>query len=204
MTITEIKKVGKGLRYSVYVDEHFEGTFEAEILAKYKLKTGQEVTRNEFEKIKIANGDYVCFDRALGCLEKGMKTEKMVFDYLKQKAYPEECIARAINKLKDYGYINDTVFAETFIKTYCASKGRKKLKYDLLAKGVASEVIEDKLAECVSEEEQLASCKKLADKYLKNKTLDAKTKQKLYNHLASKGFDFGVISKTLGGLNDWD
>ena len=29
--ITEIKKIGKGLRYDVFVDEQFLGTFEAEI-----------------------------------------------------------------------------------------------------------------------------------------------------------------------------
>lgn len=41
MQITEIKKVGKGFRYHVYVDENFVGTFEAEVLAKYKWKQGR-------------------------------------------------------------------------------------------------------------------------------------------------------------------
>ena len=109
MQITEIKKVGKGFIYNVYVDENYIGTFEAEILAKYKWKTGQEISQEEIDKVKIVNGDLAFFDRALGVLEKSMKTEKMLKDYLKEKGYPEECIDRAIDKLKDYGYINDEI-----------------------------------------------------------------------------------------------
>ncbi len=197
MEITEIKKVGKGLRYKLFVDEKYEGTFEVEILAKYKLKTGQELSRDELDKIKIANGDLACFDRGLGALEKSMKTEKMLYDYLIGKAYPEECIERAIEKLKDYGYIDDGVFAENFIRSYSHIKGRKKLKYDLLGKGVAPEVVEEKLNELVSEEEQFDTCLTLAKKFLKNKEYDQKLKQKLYNHLLSKGYDYSVISQVL-------
>lgn len=202
MEITEIKKVGKGLRYHVYIDDKYEGTFEAEILARYKLKTGQELAREELEKIKIANGDLACFDRGLGALEKSMKTEKMLYDYLVGKAYPEECIERAIEKLKDYGYIDDNVFAENFIRSYSHMKGRKKLKYDLLGKGVAPDIIEDKLNELVSDEEQTEVCLRHAKKYLKNKEFNEKTKQKLYAHLLSKGYDYSCISKVIKEVCD--
>lgn len=202
MEITEIKKVGKGLRYHVYLDNKYEGTFEAEILARYKLKTGQELSGEEFDEIKVANGDLACFDRSLGVLEKSMKTEKMLYDYLLEKAYPEECIERAMEKLKDYGYINDGVFAENYIRTYAHVKGKKKLKYDLLGKGVAPEIVDEKLEELVSEDEQLESCTNIAKKYMKNKEFDQKTKQKLFTHLIGKGFDFNISKVVLRRLED--
>ena len=39
MEITEIKKIGKGKRYYLFVNGNNEGDFESEVLAKYKLKT---------------------------------------------------------------------------------------------------------------------------------------------------------------------
>jgi len=76
MVITEIKKVGKGDRYSLYVDENFIAILETEIVVKNKLKLGQEVDNEFINKLKLENGDYASFDKALTYLEKGMKTEK--------------------------------------------------------------------------------------------------------------------------------
>lgn len=197
MIITEIKKIGKGNRYSLYIDEEFVGAFEAEILAKNKLKTGQELSHDELQRLKIENGDYASFDRALSVLEKSMKTEKGVHDFLMQKGYPEECVERSIEKLKEYGYINDEFFTESYIKTYSFSKGKKKIKYELISKGVDKQIIDEKLADLIEEDEEIESCKRLAKKYLKNKVIDEKTRNKLSNHLAGKGFGYDVISKVV-------
>lgn len=197
MEITEIKKIGKGKRYYLFVNGNNEGDFESEILAKYQLKTGQDIDGEFLKKIKIENGDLASFDRALGYLEKGMKSEKGIKDYLCGKGYPDECIARAVEKLIEYGYINDEVYAENFIRTYSNSKGRKKIKYDLLAKGIGSEIIEEKLEEIFQPEDEVELCHRLAEKFLKNKELDQKTKEKLYRHLASKGFSFDIISSVV-------
>ena len=192
--ITEIKKIGRGDRYHIFLDGEYFGTFEAEILAKASVKTGQSYDEDFYEKLKIENGNYACFNRGLGLLEKTMKTEKMLKDYLRKKGYPKECIERATEKLKSYGYINDEVFAETFISSYKNVKSKRKLLYDLMSKGVDKELIEEKLNEMTNEEDEKEKCVILAEKYMKNKELDIKTKQKLFNHLAGKGFDYSSIS----------
>lgn len=193
--ITEIKKIGKGDRYYLYLDDEFFGVFEAEILARYALKTGQSFDDSFFEKLKFENGDYACFNRGLGVLEKSMKTEKMLKDYLKEKGYPDVCIENAVEKIKSYGYIDDSAFCESYINSYCNNKSKRKLKYDLLAKGVNEDIIDEKLEMIVDDESEYKICLRLATKYLKNKETDLKTKQKFYNHLAGKGFGYNLISK---------
>lgn len=197
MEITEIKKIGKGKRYYLFIDGRNEGDFESEVLARHKLKTGDEIDRESLRKLKVENGDLAAFDRALGVLEKGMKSEKGIRDYLSGKGYLDECIDRAIDKLTEYGYIDDEVYAENFIRTYSLSKGRKKIKYDLLSKGVAGEIVEAKLEEIFQPEDEDELCFRLAEKFLKNKDFDLKTKEKLYRHLASKGFSFDIISSVV-------
>lgn len=200
-TITEIKKIGKGERYYLYLDNEFFGIYEAEILAKKGLKTGQSFNEDFFEKLKIENGNFACFNRGLKVLEKSMKTERMLCDYLKQKGYPLECIESAVKKIKDYGFINDESYCENYIQTYQNSKSKRKMKYDLLAKGIDEETIAIEL-EKIDDEEERKKCLFLAKKYMKNKEFDLKTKQKLYNHLISKGFDYSDINYTWETLKE--
>ena len=83
--ITEIEKIGKGARYRLFLDGELFGIFEAEILAKHCLKSGEEYDDMFFDELLIENGDYACFNRGLSGLEKSTKSEKMLQDYLKEK-----------------------------------------------------------------------------------------------------------------------
>ena len=162
--------------------------------SRYCLKTGDKFEDDFFEKLKIENGDYACFNRGLNVIEKSLKSEKMIYKYLKEKSYPDECIERAIYKLKSYGYIDDGAFCENYINSY-PMKSRKKLKYDLLTKGIDIDLIEKKLNENLNSEMEEEKSFIEAQRYLKNKIYDLKTKQKFYNHMLSKGFDYSQIQK---------
>lgn len=176
------------------MDDEFFGIFEAEILAKHCLKTGQEKDDEFFEDLKIENGNYACFNRGLGVLEKSMKTEKMLRDYLYSKGYPKPCIDYGVNKIKEYGYINDASFCENYVNSYMSSKSRRKMKYDLLAKGVSEDVIDSVFQNLLKDEDERENCIKFGQKFIKNKDFDLKTKQKFFNHLAGKGFNYDDIS----------
>lgn len=204
-TITEIKKIGKGLRYNLYIDGEFFGVYEAEILARHCLKTNQSFDDDFFEKLKIENGDYACFNRGLTLLEKSMKSEKMLIDYLKEKGYPKSCIDRAIEKLKDYGYIDDEKFCENFILSYLNTKSKRKLKFDLLSKGIQESIIDEYLEKLIDKEKESENLYNLAQKYMKNKEFDLKNKQKFYNHFAGKGYDYSLINNAWEKIqNGWD
>lgn len=192
-TITQIEKIGKGERYRLYLDGEFFGVYEAEILVRHCLKSGQEFEEEFFLSLSIENGDYACFNRGLKALEKSMKSKKMLKSYLKEKGYPAQCITKTIEKLEEYGYIDDEAYCENYILSY-SSKSRRKLKYDLLSKGIDEKIIEEKLAMHTNDEEEKEKCKKYAIKYMKGREIDLKTKQKFYNHLAGKGFSFDEIA----------
>lgn len=200
-TITEIKKIGKGLRYNLYLDDQFFGVYEAEILARHCLKTGQSFDDQFFEDLKIENGDYACFNRGLSLLEKSMKSEKMLKDYLREKGYPKACIEKAVDKLSEYGYIDDQAFCENYINSYSSSKSKRKLKYDLLSKGIKEDIIDEKLENLLDEDSEREKLFLLAEKYMKNKEFDLKNKQKFYNHFAGKGYDYGMIANAWEELN---
>ena len=187
MQVTEIKKIGKGKRYYLVLDEYNKFTIEAEVLAKHKIKTFDEIDSEKLNQILLENGELSAFDRALTYLEKNIKTEKGIREYLKQKGFLDESIENAVDKLKEYGYINDEHFAESYIHTYSNKKGKKLLAYELALKGVDRQIVDEKLEELVDTEQEVASCKDILLKYTKGKEIDLKMKQKSYAYLAGKG-----------------
>ncbi len=197
MIITEIKKIGKGERYSIFVDGVFNCTLQAEILVKEKLKTGEDISEERLTSIKLENGRIAAFSQAISYLEKFLRTEKQLREYLKEKGYLDESIDEAIEKLKEYGYINDELFAESYIRTYQNKKGKKKLKFELMQKGVDGEVVSQKLDELLDDDASFDCCLTMLKKYLKNKPVDKKLRAKAFNHLASKGFESSIILKAL-------
>lgn len=202
MIITEIKKVGKGERYSIFIDGIFNGTLEAETMVREKLKTGEEISPERLTQIKLENGKLAAFSRALSYIEKGLRTEKQLRDYLREKGYLEESVDEAIGKLSEYGYIDDRLFAESYIRTYMQRKGKLKLKFELLTKGVEADVAEEALDDILEEDDSLETCRKLLKKYLKSREMDAKLRAKAYAHLAGKGFESDLISKVLNEVKD--
>lgn len=200
MQITELKKIGKGLRYSLKVDDKFEGVFESEILAKYNLKTGQEIDQDFLDSLKNENGNFACFDRALNLLEHGAKTQKQVYDYLKGKGYPQDCITKAMQKLEDYGYLDDQAYANEYVKLYGQKDGEKKIRFALKSKGVNDEQISNAIENFLDNDVQIQTCYNLATKKTKNMELDAKNKQKLFAYLAGRGFSFDIIKSAINKM----
>ena len=206
MIITQIKKIGKGERYSIFIDGNFSCVLETEIIVKNQIKEGQEIDAEKWQDVRLQNGDLSCFSRSLSYLEKTFRTEKQLKDYLREKGFLEESIEKAISKLKEYGYIDDLVYAENYVKTYISKKGSKKIKFELLTKGVDREIVDEALNKIVDEDEERKRCFIFLKKYLKDKILDKKTKAKAYAHLISKGYSSEVVLSAIGRLEDesWD
>ena len=193
MIVTDIKPQAKNSkRVNLYLDGKFYCGLELFTVMKHRVKIGNDYTANEIIDIQIAEEEGVCLNYALNLLSKSVKTEKEIIAKLKKRGYVSEIIDNVIFKLKDYGYVNDEEFAEKYINSYSKNKGKRLLKSELKLKGVSDAIIEDKF---LSVENELETAIKIAEKYVKNKPVDIKTKQKCYKYLLSKGFSY-ADSKT--------
>lgn len=188
MIVTDIKPQAKNSkRVNLYLDGKFYCGLELFTVMKHRVKIGNDYTANEIIDIQIAEEEGVCLNYALNLLSKSDKTEKEIIAKLKKRGYVSEIIDNVIFKLKDYGYVNDEEFAEKYINSYSKNKGKRLLKSELKLKGVSDAIIEDKF---LSVENELETAIKIAEKYVKNKPVDIKTKQKCYKYLLSKGFSY--------------
>ena len=183
MQITEIKQVGKTNKYKIYVDDGFFATLLDEDIVKNHLKSGLEIEEEKLRTICFEGQKRVALDCAMKLLGNYPKTEKELRRYLKEKGYTLDTIDYTCEKLKEYKFLDDSNFADMFIKANKGKKGKRLISFELKQKGVPEHIISLKL-ENLEEE----PCLPLALKFMKGKPKDEKTKQKLYRFLASKGF----------------
>ena len=194
MVITEIKKTKNSTRYHLYVDDKFFGVFLDEILARYGLKTGQDIDESELKEIKKENDEKLAFLMAISYLEKYNVSEKGLKDYLKKKGMDKDAIMHACEKLQEYGYINDENFAKAYFESLKDNKGKRAIANKLKEKGISQEII-DELMQGVDEESEEERAYALTVKFAKNRENNLKNKQKCLAHLIYKGYDYSVAQK---------
>ena len=201
MIITKIKQIARTNRYHIYLDDQWFGIFMDETLAMNKLKTGQEIDKDEIEQIKRENDKKLSFDMAVSYMEKYVVSSKGIKDYLKKKGFDDLTIANTIEKLEEYGYVNDEKFAENYFDSLSASQGKNVIANKLRTKGISKQIIDD-LMQKIDEDTQLENAILLAKKFVKNREKTAKTKQKCIAHLIYKGYDYSVAQKATNVVTD--
>ena len=187
-TVTDIKPQAKNSkRVNLYLDGSYYCGLELFTVLKHRVKIGNVYTEQEIINIQIQEEKQVAFDYAVTVISKSIKTEKEVVKKLEKRGFIQEIITETIEKLKSYGYINDEEYASRYVNTYSKNKGKRLIKNELKLKGV-SETDISTATNLVENEVETAI--KIAEKYVRNKPQDFKTKQKCYAYLISKGFNY--------------
>lgn len=190
MEITELKQIGKSENFRVFLDGNYVCNLSKETLVKNKIVCGMEIDKKTLEDLQFESEKIVAFEKASGYLAKGLKSQKEVFDYLKNKGYMPQICQYVVDKLKGYKYIDDLQYCQNYVKSYQSQKGKKALEYALFQKGIPKDVI----ALATRDLDQNQAAVEIAKKYTKNKEKNLKTKQSLYRYLLSKGFDYSLAN----------
>lgn len=193
--ITDIKQAkGKKARCHIYIDNNFVCTLNEFTIFKYKIKVGQEITQQELENIAFENEASEAFELAVDLISKTQKTRKQVYDYLKSKGYLPKLCENTVDKLASYHYINDEVYAKNYVNCYLNKYGKKKMRFALQQRGIENSIIDKVLEDMQPQEDVVLG---LAIKFMKNKEYTQQNFEKLYRHLASKGFDWDLINNAV-------
>lgn len=130
------------------------------------------------------------------------RSEKEMQAYLSKKKATPEIIEKIISSLKEKKFLNDEMFAKSWIlsRARLKPKGKALLKIELKQKGVANDVIIKVLAE-VQEEipDELVQAKRLITK--KMERMLGKPREEIYakvgGFLARRGFNWDIIKKAI-------
>lgn len=188
-------------RCNIEVDGRFYCGMKLETVIKNRLKAGQTVSADELSRMQLESEKTTAFDKALTHITATAKTEREIRLFLQKKGYLQDVCDYVTEKMKSYGFLDDETYAQTYAKSAGKEKGRRWIAMKLKQKGVSDEAVESALDGLQDETE---SAKRVLEKYLRGKEPDAKTLQKAYAHLLSKGYDYDTAKAALAGLRDED
>lgn len=129
-----------------------------------------------------------------------LRSEKEVYQRLKNKKFDEQIIRETLIFLKDKGFLDDNLFAKSWIDSRLKKPlGIRRIRQELKLKGIGKEIIDARLGEVknnYSEEEVVA---KIVNKRLKRlRDEEPRTaKRRLYAYLMRRGFSTEAASSAL-------
>lgn len=187
LAVEEVTSLEKG-RARITLDNGMQFILYRGEMRQLSLKQGGRISQEQYQYILNDIIGKRVKKRALYLLQKQDRTEKQLYDKLKQNEYPEECIENAIQYVKDYHYIDDARYARNYIRYHQEKKSVQRLKMDLISKGINKVTIEDALdEEFVSDDRQMIA-NLLEKKRFDADKADISVRRKLYQFLLRRGF----------------
>jgi len=125
-----------------------------------------------------------------------LRSEKELCQRLEKKKYSTEIIEKTVSFLKEKGFIDDKYFAKSWIESRVKKPlGIRRLKQELLIKGVDNEIIDNRIKELrenYSEEEVVIRIAK--NRLNKLKGCDPlKARKRIYAYLLRRGFSPEIV-----------
>ncbi len=205
ITKMEIQKINKE-RVNIYIDGEYSLSVNGELVYKENLKKGMEIDLEMLQNLASKEEILRCRESALRIIERNYKTESELRNKLKEKNYNNEAIDFSIEFLKEYNYVNDNAYAKAFIRDKSLSKGKEKIRYELLKKGISKEIIEENMLLYMDEEIEHEAALKIGKKKYKlivrSENDRYKISAKLYRFILSKGYNYDIVKSVVKEIMD--
>lgn len=191
--IEEIKR-NKSTITLVVDGEKIKGV-NVEVAMQHCLRKG-EMDAEAYEAFIKDNDKANCKTYVMTMIARKARTEREVRLKLKEKGFMKASIENAVKIAKQYGYISDADYAVNYVEAGAHRKGAYRLRRELKAKGVADEEIESAVSS-IDAEDEANTATTLAERYMRGKTMDEKTKEKLFRYLCSRGFGYDAVKTAM-------
>lgn len=199
VTAIEVQKRNKE-RANVYLDGEY--AFSLNIMEAAQLRKGQNLSEQEVQTLKDADAVEQTVERALRFLSYRPRSVAEVRRNLLGKDIAESVVEAAIEKLLNFGYLDDHAFAKFWIESRQREKpmGARGLRYELRKKGVADSIINTMLTD-LNEDDSAYNAASSRVRRLRG--TDRQTfKKKLGGYLQRRGFSYGTASDAIRRLID--
>jgi len=170
-------------RVNLYLDGRFAFGLSAKTAADAGLRTGNHLTTEGIAVLLQGEAKERAFLQAFNYLSFRGRSVAEMERYLLGKDHAPETVGTVIQRLRDLHYLDDSVFALSWVENRQRSKprGARLLRTELMQKGIKRDTIDHAISEASGDETPLA--------------LDAARKRAATLRAA----DYGEFSRKLGG-----
>jgi len=198
ITLLEVQKKNKE-RVNVYLDGEF--AFGLNMMDAALLRKGQELDPNAVVELKHKDEIVRAFDQAVKLLARRPYSTQEVRKKLSRKDRPPEVVDAAINRLMQYGYLDDRAFARYWVdnRTRFKPRGRQALGYELRQKGIANSLIDEVLDEHHEEDDAAYRAAESRARRFRGQPKEA-FRQKVGGFLQRRGFNYSTSKAAIQEL----
>lgn len=142
-------------------------------------------------------------DYAFLLLKYRLRSENELRTRLKRKKFPEEVIAKTISFLKEKEFLNDALFAKSWIDARIKRPlGINRIREELKIKGVSREIIQEQLRQLKEDYREADIVKEVAaERFSRMRKLEPlAAKRRLCGYLLRRGFSPDTVYEALRQL----
>lgn len=201
-TITSVTAQAKtrkhlGQRVNVFVDGKYSFALDIQLVEKHNLNPGTVLDAEFLSRLLQEDGDAKATAQALHFMGYRARSVNEVRERLKRDDWPDEVIARVLERLRDQNYLNDENFSAQWVENRSLSRprGARMLQQELRQKGVARETIDASLPDDEAERDNavFALQKQLRSKERAWQNLEEKDRrEKAIQFMMRRGFNYGT------------
>jgi regulatory protein len=193
---------------SVFLDERFAFGMHRDLLLKFELAVGMELSVDV--QSDIARRDAFFKARAVACryLSYRERSTSEVRRRLQRDDYPSEVTDDVLHHLEEAGLVDDRRFATAYAEMRFRSRGYGPIRVhaELRKKGIEPAAVEAVLEDVFAERDELLDRAREAGakrwEVLTKASTVLERKKKVYDHLARRGYRFDMIRRVVDELED--
>lgn len=141
-------------------------------------------------------------DCALSLLEYRDRTEWELSGKLAEQGYEPEEIQETLTFLKKYHYVDDAEYTRRYISAASSRKSIRRIRQELIQKGVDREILDAGFEEAeIDEEALIRSCLRKKG-YQPGQRMEEGAYRKMMASLSRKGFSFDGIRRAMEGMGE--
>ena len=199
MIITHQK--GRGKKIHLALDNEYQITTDIDFWAENFVKDGTDITENEWQelvnKINFKKALNKCYDllSRRDHSEKELKTKLL-------RTVDSENADKAIERMKEYGYLDDEKYAKTLLKHLKDDKKMSEsfIKQEMAKRGISRDIVVELL-----ENEELdnvsAACDLIQSKY-RLKLQKENGREKVFAALIREGFKYSDVKEAFNRIEN--
>ena len=191
--ITDIRQgVKNPNRANIFVNGKYSFSLDIAQIVDLGVKIGRKLSEDELAELKRASEFGKLYQRTLEWVLTRPHSVKETRDYLRRKIYDKKLDAGfmdlIIERLMEKKYLDDRKFAEYYAENRFVKKGisQKRLKMELVKKGVAADIVEEAIV--TSGRDEVEEARKIIAK--KRGRYDD---EKLMAYLCRQGFPYQLV-----------
>ena len=219
MKITRLKRHPRLDRVRVYVDDERKPECELalDLVLRHGLAVGDRVSAELLSDLEQEDQGFRARDAALSLLSHRPRSREELRRRLRRKEFDGAIIEETVAWLEERGYVDDYAFAEAYVRDRLRlrPRGRFGLLRELRKKGVAQDVAGRAIDGVMGDEEvdETSLARETAEAWRRKnrRALDRargdrdqqrKVRNRLYGHLARRGFAPDAVRVAMTVLDD--